>query len=124
MVVPEGEADDLRYTSEQQSYPELGDNTLANKSINRDLALVAFKFGQYLSKITNKIAIASEICKHVYQQVPKARDILNAHDKLRGLIKKVPISVYADAGSCSMWHISCKVGCRAFQCYKINRALQ
>ena len=63
---------------------------LLGKNFNRDLALVAYKFGQYLAKLPNKTAIASEVCKYVYNEMPEARAILNAHGKLKGLTSKCP----------------------------------
>ena len=51
---------------------------------------MAYKFGQYLAKLPSKTAIASEVCKYVYNEMPEARAILNAHGKLKGLTSKCP----------------------------------
>ena len=35
-------------------------------------------------------AISSEACKHVYQKIPQAREILSRHGKLKGLTNSCP----------------------------------
>ena len=55
-----------------------------------DLNKVALSFGQYLSSLSKPQCYASEACKAVYQCLPDARDILNRHGKLKGLVTKCP----------------------------------
>ena len=51
---------------------------------------VAYQFGKYLYNLPCHTATASNACKHVYEQYPSAREILNRHEKLRGLTKVCP----------------------------------
>ena len=94
MVVPEGNIYDLREDTcreqEQCELPTQEQCDLSTQGLNYYLALVAYKFGQYLAKLPNKTAIASEVCKYVYNEMPEARAILNAHGKLKGLTSKCP----------------------------------
>ena len=55
-----------------------------------DLVQVAYQFGKYLYNLPCHTATASAACKHVYEQYPSARKILNRHGKLPGLIKACP----------------------------------
>ena len=55
--------------------------------ISSDLVQVAYQFGKYLYNLPCHTATASIACKHVFEQYPSAREILNRHGKLHGLTK-------------------------------------
>ena len=56
--------------------------------ISSDLVQVTYQFGLYLYNLPCQTATV--VCKHVYEQYPSAREILNRHGKLRGLTKVCP----------------------------------
>ena len=58
--------------------------------IPSDSVQVAYQFGKYLYNLPCHTATASVVCRHVYEQYPSAREILNRHGKLRGLTKVCP----------------------------------
>ena len=58
-----------------------------HSAISPELAQVAFAF---LSTLPKPECYASEACKFVYQNLLDARDILNRHNKLKGLVAKCP----------------------------------
>ena len=60
--------------------------------IPSDLVQVAYQFGKYLYNFPCHTATASVACRHVYEQYPSAREILNSHGKLHGLTKVCPYS--------------------------------
>ena len=61
-------------------------------SVNRssDLAKIALAFAKYLTSLPQAQYYASEACKAVDNSLPKARDILNRHGKLKGLVSQCP----------------------------------
>ena len=59
-------------------------------ALSPDLNKVALSFGQYLNSLSKPQCYASEAYKAVYQRLPDARDILNRHGKLKGLVTKCP----------------------------------
>ena len=58
--------------------------------VNSELRQVAYEFGKYLNSLPTKTATASQACKFVYGAYLPAREILNRHGKLRGLVKSCP----------------------------------
>ena len=49
-----------------------------------------YEFAMYLNSFTSKSAVSSQICKHVYEHLPIAKEILARHGRLRGLVKAFP----------------------------------
>ena len=102
VVVPDGDPhDDIRPMIDDEQLPQnappsvqppniLSDPQASRNPISPELAKVAFAFGQYLSTLPNSQCYASEACKFVYQNLQDARDILNRHGKLKGLVAKCP----------------------------------
>ena len=68
--------------------PENPVNTLP--PVNSELRQVAYEFGKYLNSLPTKTATASQACKFVYGAYAPAREILNRHGKLKGLVKSCP----------------------------------
>ena len=101
LVVPDGDPHaDIRSDDDAE---QLRDNTptsvqgsnepshqASHNSISPELAKVAFAFGQHLRTLPKPQCYASEAYKVVYQNFPDARDILNRHGKLKGLVAKCP----------------------------------
>ena len=101
VVVPDGDLhadirpdDDAEQLRDNTPTSVQGSNELSHQashnSISPELAKVAFAFGQYLRTLPKPQCYASEACKVVYQSFPDARDILNRHGKLKGLVAKCP----------------------------------
>ena len=98
VVVPDGDpCADIRPDEQEQSLqnatPSLQEhNVVQSQSIvlSPDLNKVALSFGQYLCSLSKPQCYASEACKAIYQRLPDARDILNRHGKLKGLVPKCP----------------------------------
>ena len=101
VVVPDGDPhadirpdDDAEQLRDNTPTSVQGSNELSHQashnSISPELAKVAFAFGQYLRTLPKPQCYASEACKVVYQSFPDARDILNRHGKLKGLVAKCP----------------------------------
>ena len=67
------------------------ENTVqAVSPVNAELRQVAYEFGKHLNSLPTKTATASQACKFVYNAYLPAREILNRHGKLRGLVKSCP----------------------------------
>ena len=99
IVVPDGDpCADIRPDTEpeqplQNRTPSLQEHNVVRPqsiALSPDLNKVALSFGQYLSSLSKPQCYASEACKAVYQRLPDARDILNRHGKLKGLVSKCP----------------------------------
>ncbi|KAL9967459.1 hypothetical protein ACROYT_G025681 [Oculina patagonica] len=76
-----------------------------SSTLNPDLNKVALSFGQYLSTLSKPQCYASEACKVVYQSLPEARDILNRHGKLKGLVSNCPyLSLQGRPHGVSEWY--------------------
>ena len=90
-IRPDDDAEQLRDNTPTsvQGSNELS-HQASHNSISPELAKVAFAFGQYLRTLPKPQCYASEACKVVYQSFPDARDILNRHGKLKGLVAKCP----------------------------------
>ena len=67
-----------------------GNPVKALPPVNSVLRQVAYEFGKYLNTLPTKTATASQACKFVYGAYLPAREILNRHGKLRGLVKSCP----------------------------------
>ena len=97
VVVPDSDPRaDIRDDTEQEQTrgtvaSSLPKSTVASP-VNRssDLAKIAFAFAKYLSSLPQAQCYASEACKAVYNSLPDARDILNRHGKLKGLVSQCP----------------------------------
>ena len=70
--------------------PKLLSDQATRNTISPELAKVAFAIGKFLRALTKPQCYASEACKFVYQNLSDARDILNRHGKLKGLVAKCP----------------------------------
>ena len=99
VVVPDGDpcADICPDTEQEQPLqnvtPSLQEHNVVqplSNALSPALNKVALSFGQYLSSLSKPQCYASEACKAVYQRLPDARDILNRHGKLKGLVTKCP----------------------------------
>ncbi|KAL9951307.1 hypothetical protein ACROYT_G043949 [Oculina patagonica] len=99
VVVPDGDPHtDIRPDAAQErplqnATPSLQEHNVVrplSSKLSPDLNKVALSFGQYLSTLSRSQCYASEACKVVYQSLPEARDILNRHGKLKGLVSKCP----------------------------------
>ncbi|KAL9981137.1 hypothetical protein ACROYT_G009801 [Oculina patagonica] len=109
VVVPDGDphtdirADTEREQPLQNATPSVQEHNVVrpvSSTLSPDLNKVALSFGQYLSTLSKPQCYASEACKVVYQSLPEARDILNRHGKLKGLVHRgVKGFVYDDTGS-------------------------
>ncbi|KAL9962054.1 hypothetical protein ACROYT_G031119 [Oculina patagonica] len=97
VVVPDGDphtdirADTEREQPLQNATPSVQEHNVVrpvSSTLSPDLNKVALSFGQYLSTLSKPQCYASEACKVVYQSLPEARDILNRHGKLKGLVSK------------------------------------
>ena len=99
VVVPDGDpCADIRPDTEQEqplqnATPSLQEHNVVqpmSNALSPELNKVALSFGQYLSSLSKPQCYASEACKAVYQRLLDARDILNRHGKLKGLVTKWP----------------------------------
>ena len=99
VVVTDGDPlADIRPDNEQEqplqtATPSFQERTVVSSphiTLSSDLAKVALAFGQYLDSLSKPQCYASEASKAVYRSLPEARDILNRHDKLKGLVTKCP----------------------------------
>ena len=99
VVVPDGDPlADIRPDTEpekplQTATPSLQERTVVPSpriTLSSDLAKVALAFGQYLDSLSKPQCYASEASKAVYRNLPEAKDILNRHGKLKGLVTKCP----------------------------------
>ena len=97
MVVPDSDPRaDIRDDTEQEQTrgavaSSLPKTTVASP-VNRssDLAKIGLAFAKYLTSLPQAQYYASEACKAVDNSLPKARDILNRHGKLKGLVSQCP----------------------------------
>ena len=95
VVVPDSEPRaDIRDDTEQEQTREtvvfsLPKSTPASP-VNRssDLTKIAFAFAKYLISLPQAPCYASEACKAVSNSFPEARDILNRHGKLKGIVSQ------------------------------------
>ena len=93
VVIPEQDSHDLRPPNDTVIEPEdepHGNTGQAVPPVNAELRQVAHEFGKYLNSLPTKTATASQACKFVYNAYLPAREILNRHGKLRGLVKSYP----------------------------------
>ena len=93
VVIPEQDSHDLRPPND--AVIEIEDEPPENPvkalpPVNSELRQVAFEFGKYLNSLPIKTATASQACKFVYGAYAPAREILNCHGKLKGLVKSCP----------------------------------
>ena len=94
VITPEQDSRDLRLPNDAVIEPE--DEPLeitvqaAVSPVNAELRQVAYEFGKYLNSLPTKTATAPQACKFVYSAYLPAREILNRHGKLRGLVKSYP----------------------------------
>ena len=92
-VIPAQDSQDLRPPTD--AVIEIEDEPPENPvkalpPVNSELRQVAYEFGKYLNSLPTKTATASQACKLVHGAYLLAREILNRHGKLRGLVKSCP----------------------------------
>ena len=83
VVVPDRDIIDLQSDNDAASEMDKAMNSPvsypSSSLIPSDLVKVAYQFGKYLYDLPCHTATASVACKHVYEQYPSARKMLNRH---------------------------------------------